>query len=65
MAAQGPINRGLRNISPFFKNYFIDFQTLEIFLKKKLKKYLRVMFFAVFLQSQTTRAVVKLSLDVL
>ena len=53
------------NKSLFLKNYFTDYQMLENFLKKKLKKYLHVMFFAVFLQSQTKRAVVKLSLDVL
>ena len=49
----------------WLKNYFIDNQILEFFLKKKLKKNLRVMFFAVFLQSQTTRGIVRLSLDVL
>lgn len=53
------------NKSLFLKNYFVDYQMLEKILKKKLKKYLRVMFFDVFLQSQTKRVVVKLSLDVL
>ena len=53
------------NESLFLKNYFVDYQMLEKILKKKLKKYLRVMFFDVFLQSQTKRVVVKLSLDVL
>ena len=53
------------NESLFLKNYFVDYQMLEKILKKKLKKYLRVMFFDVFLQSQTKRVVVQLSLDVL
>lgn len=53
------------NESLFLKNYFVDYQMLEKNLKKKLKKYLRVMFFDVFLQSQTKRVVVELSLDVL
>jgi hypothetical protein len=49
----------------FSKKYFIDFQPFEKKVKKKLKKYLRVMFFDVFLQSQTTRETVQLSLEVL